>query len=161
MSVPSPGYLPPLSLIGAKRAEAAETPRSVHEAGFLRNIGIKLFILVFERSERRRQKPLGAFTEAGFCEISGKRCSLVSLCDGSVKSRRSERRRSPKPLGGRSRPSRDLSAAREGKRPRRDSNPCCRLERAVSWASRRQGRQSEPCWIRTSDTRLKRPVLYR
>jgi hypothetical protein len=27
-------------------------------------------------------------------------------------------------------------------RPRRDSNPCCCLERAVSWASRRQGREN-------------------
>jgi hypothetical protein len=36
----------------------------------------------------------------------------------------------------------DLRNLEERKRPRRDSNPCCCLERAVSWASRRQGRKN-------------------
>ena len=50
-------------------------------------------------------------------------------------------------------------------RPQRDSNPCWRRERALSWASRRWGRDGPvACGLggtRTHDQRLKRPLLYR
>ncbi len=66
--------------------------------------------------------------------------------------------RCPRPLD-------DGAVKSKSTRPQRDSNPCYRRERPVSWASGRWGLLSlslcEPRRIRTFDPRLKRPVLYR
>ncbi len=50
-------------------------------------------------------------------------------------------------------------------RPQGDSNPCRRRERPVSWTGLDDGDagvlfDGGPCWARTSDSLLKRQILY-
>ena len=45
-------------------------------------------------------------------------------------------------------------------RPRPDLNRCCRRERPMSWTWLDDGDSGRPYWIRTSDSLLKRQILY-
>ena len=57
----------------------------------------------------------------------------------------------------------DYLAPRNIWRPQGDLNPCYRRERPVSWARLDDGDVAisfgGPCWIRTSDSLLKRQIL--